>query len=204
MGERAADRPAVADLLVGDRAPRPRRPARGPLVGDVGVARHRADADDRRSSRSMPAQARHAPEVDEQRRARRAAASSAAAASGRPRAAWRPRRPRAAPRPAPRRATSGRDVVELGGDHAVHPSASPGSPPTPASGVSGMLMKSTPTGRSASIPRWSTAGARGDRARLADALDAERVDGRRRLGAVESRTTAAPPRSAARSRRTCR
>ena len=124
------------------------------------------------SVRSMPAQPGHAPEVDEQRgrgqpqlhqRHERVAAREhlgvlAALAQRGQRGVERVRR----------------DVVELGGDHAVTPPFSWIASHT-RMGVSGMLMKSTPTGPQRVDHRVRDRRARGDRAGLADALHAERV-----------------------------
>ena len=154
-------------------------------------------------SRCDAAQARHLAQVHEQRRRRQ------------PQLHQRQQRVPAgqqlgvlaalgAARPSASSSDVGRDVVELGGITADASLAPPGSPPRPASGVSGMSMYVTPSGRSASITALVDRRRGGDRARLADALDAERVDRRRRLGAVGLEARQLRGAWAARSRRTCR
>ena len=202
MRQRAADRAAVAHLLVGDQdAARATTPARA--CPEVGVPGHRADPP--AAVLALDAvQAGHPPQVDQQRRRRQ------------PQLHQRQQRVPAGEQlgvlavlvqHADRLVEGlGRLVVERARDHAhlLRPGAGrPARPPCrpallgaaagPAAawiacqtriGVSGMSSSVTPSGASASSTAAATAGVAAIVPGLADALHAERVDRRGRLGAV--------------------
>ncbi len=95
VGDRAADRAAMAHMRVADQRGQLGEAGNGLLharrVGDVGMVRHGADRRRCGPCSSMPVEFGAAAEIDQMRAARRAAASSSGAACGRRPGAWRPR-----------------------------------------------------------------------------------------------------------------